>query len=397
MGKLKRRLSFQIFIFIAIKTLLNTTVRMVYPYQSYWMKGLGVDTLTFSRAISLRYALGILGPFLAASADRRGRRFGMLLGLSLFVTGAALVAIRPVFPMFVLALVLTLLGNLVFVPSLQAYLGDRVAYERRGLALALTELGWSLSFIIGVPLVGWLIARYGWLSPFPVLAALGVLAMLALIAILPRDAPVAEGQPTAWNNLGRVFTFAPSLAGLVVGASLSGSNEMINLIFERWMVDVFEVKILAMSITAVVIGLSDLSGELLVAGFTDALGKTRAVTLGLLLNILALLCLPLLGRSLPGAIAGLALIYLTFEFTMVSSIPLMTEVMPALRATFMAGFFASTTAGRAIGALIAPGLYGLGQSSTWLSGIWIIVFACALANLLTLTGVRYIHKKLALH
>ena len=204
-------------------------------------------------------------------------------------------------------------------------------------------------------------------------------------------------EPPAWHNLRRVFTYTPALVGLLVGASMSGSNEVINLVFERWMVDVFEVKILTMGITAAVIGLSDLSGELLVVGFTDRLGKARAVTLGLLLNILAVLALPLLGRSLPGAIAGLALIYLTFEFSMVSSIPLMTEVMPGLRATFMAGFFASSTLGRAVGALIAPALYEFGQASGLLSGILVIVCAAALGNLLALAATRYIHRRLALH
>lgn len=74
----------------------------------------------------------------------------------------------------------------------------------------------------------------------------------------------------------------------------------------------------------------------------------------------------------------------------------MTEVMPTLRATFMAGFFASTTAGRAFGALVAPGLYDLGQASSLLSGILVIVCAAALGNLFTLLGIIYLHKKLAL-
>lgn len=367
-------------------------VRMVYPYQTHFMNGLGVDAQTFSRAISLRYGVGIFGSFLAISADRRGRKFGILLGLALYVLGAGLVAIYPSFLTFTLALVLTMLGNLVFIPSMQAYLGDRVAYERRGLALALTELSWSLSLIIGVPLIGWLIARRGWWAPFPFLALLGLLAMLALMLILPKDAPARADQPPAWDNLRQVFTNRPALAGLILGACMSGGNEIINLVFERWMVDTFQVQILAMGITAIVIGFSDLTGELLVAGITDSLGKTRAIAIGLVLNSLAVLCLPVLGRSLPGAIVGLALIYLTFEFSMVSSIPMLTEVMPMVRATFMASFFASTAAGRALGALGAPGLYQLGQASWSFGGIWLIVCVVALVNLLALAGVVYIRR-----
>ena len=52
------------------------------------------------------------------------------------------------------ALLSSTLGNLTFIPAMQAYLGDRLPYERRGRILAYTEFGWSLAFIGGVPLMG---------------------------------------------------------------------------------------------------------------------------------------------------------------------------------------------------------------------------------------------------
>ena len=83
-------------------------------------------------------------------------------------------------------------GYLVFVPSLQAYLGDHVSYAQRGLVMALSELAWSISAIVGVPLVGFLIARQGWLAPFPLLVLLGLLSFGLLMRILPRDPAVAS-------------------------------------------------------------------------------------------------------------------------------------------------------------------------------------------------------------
>ena len=47
----------------------------------------------------------------------------------------------------------------------------------------------------------------------------------------------------------------------------------------------------------------ELSGESLAAAFTDRLGKPRAVSLGLGLNCLAALALPILGSNTTGAIA----------------------------------------------------------------------------------------------
>ena len=87
---------------------------------------------------------------------------------------ALLVTIWPGYTTFFIAVLLMTLSTLVFLPAMQAYIGDRVAYKRRGRAMGLTELSWSLAFIFGVPLVGWLLGRSGaWQSPFPLLAVPG--------------------------------------------------------------------------------------------------------------------------------------------------------------------------------------------------------------------------------
>ena len=65
----------------------------------------------------------------------RGRKTGMLLGISVFFVGTGVVIFWPTFPGFVLATMLTLLGKVTFDPAMQAFIGDRVPYQRRGLAL----------------------------------------------------------------------------------------------------------------------------------------------------------------------------------------------------------------------------------------------------------------------
>ncbi len=102
--------------------------------------------------------------------------------------------------------------------------------------------------------------------------------------------------------------------------SMSASNELVNLTFGTWLEGAFQVKIAALAAASVVIGASELSGEMLVSGLVDRLGKRRAVVIGLALNGLVVLALPLVGRTLTGALVGLFLIYLTFEFTVVSRI-----------------------------------------------------------------------------
>jgi predicted MFS family arabinose efflux permease len=364
--------------------------RMVYPFLAVFGRGLGVDLAALSLALTLRSGAGALGPFLASVADSRGRKAGMLFGTALFTAGAGLVVLWPAFPAFLFALVLTTLGKYVFDPAMQAFLGDRISYQRRGLVIAFTEIGWSLSFVVGVPLAGFLIARRGWLAPFPLLALLGLLTLGLLAWRLPRDPAPADGRPGLGANLRSVLRHAPAMTGLLMGLLLSSANEVVNLVFGVWMEDSFGLQIAALGAASAVIGSAELSGELLVGGLTDRLGKTRAVAGGILLNSLAALLLPVLGRSLPGAFLGLFLFYITFEFTIVSTIPLMTEILPAARATLLAANVAGLSLGRALGALLATPLYTLSISP----GIAPGALAAMSFNVLALLALFRLRKSL---
>ncbi len=351
--------------FTFIRTTLNTAHRMVYPFLAAFARGLGVDLSVLSYLMTARALAGMFGPLAAALTDKRGRKVGILVGVGLFSLGAALVVAWPTFPVFAAALLLMTLGKYVFDISLVSWLGDRVPYERRGRVLAVTEFGWSLAFILGVPLVGFLIARRGWDSPFLAFASLGALAFLVLAFIIPKDAPaVATGSPAPANHsllsILRSPAFLPILASLSLGLFSSAANETVNLLFGVWLEDAFGLQIAALSAASAVIGLSELGGEGLVAAFVDRLGKPRAVAFGLAVNSLAALALPVLGKSEAGALIGLFFFYISFEFTIVSSIPLMTEILPSARATVLALNVSGLSLGRALGAFASPRLYGLG-------------------------------------
>ena len=378
------RLGFQLLIFMILRTILNTMHRMVYPFLAVFARGLGVEYTTLSFVVTLRSLIGMFAPVLGTIADQRGRRFGMLLGIFLFIAGMTLVAIAPSFWTFSIALLLAILSKYLFDPSMQAYFGDRIPYERRGTALAITEGSWSLAFVAGVPLMGWLIARFGWNAPFPLLAGLGLVMFIVVWRILPRNDPL-RSQPAATSakNVRAVLTNLPALAGISIALWASAANELVNLVFGIWLEDSFGLKIAALAGASAVIGLSELSGEGLVALTTDRLGKPRALTLGLIGNILASLLLPVIGRTEVGALVGLFLFYITFEYVLVSHIPLMTEVMPNARATLLSFNVTGHSLGRMIGALVATFIYQrFGFFPVALTAILFNVFALlALAEL----------------
>ena len=345
---------------MVLRTIFNTMHRMVYPFLGTFARGLGVDITALSFALTGRSLAGAFVPFIASVADQRGRRFGMLAGIALFTIGVALVAIWPSLWTLTAALILALLGKYMFDPAMQAYFGDRVPYGRRGLALAITELGWSLSFILGVPAMGFLIASYGWSAPFPVLALLG----LGMFAVIWKMAPRRDSNHVParnpWANFGAVLRNRPALMGVSIALWASAANELVNLIFGVWLEDSFGLQIAALAGASAVIGLSELSGEGLVALLTDRLGKARALALGISANTGAAILLPFIGRTEVGALVGLFLFYITFEYVMVSHVPMMTEMLPGARATVMSFNLTGHSLGRALGAFLAPILYGVG-------------------------------------
>jgi len=368
------RLRFQLLAFSLTRVVVNTAYRMVYPFLPFIAAGVGVDEATLGQAIALRSSLGAVGPLLGSVGDRYGRKTAMILGMALFIVAMMLVAIWPTYPALFVALMLTGASKIVFDSSMQAYLGDRVPYARRGLAIALTEFGWSGAFLLGVPLVGWLVARASWHSPFVWLAALGLATTYWLWRVLPPDSRQAINRPSLLEGLRLIMRHRAAVAGLGVGAMISASNETVNIVFGVWMNNSFGLQVEALGASVIVIGVAELVGEGMVAWLSDRLGKRRTLGFGLAFYAVACLILPLLGSTLQGALIGLFIFFLTFEFTLVSAIPLMTELVPGARATLLSANLTIFSLGRAFGALVGPVLFvhGLQVNSIVAAGLNVV-------------------------
>lgn len=108
----------------------------------------------------------------------------------------------------------------------------------------------------------------------------------------------------------------------------------------------------------------------------DRLGKRRAIGIGLAASAIAYLALPLLAFDIKFALAGLFFVFIAFEFTIVASIPLMTELVPEARGAVMSSNVAFHAAGRMLGVPLGVTMFHLGFQ--W-NGV-----AAAVLNLVTL-------------
>lgn len=365
---------------------------MAYPFLGVISRALGVDISTLSIVVSSRAIVGLAVPIISPISDVKGRKFGMLMGLAIFIFSIILVCVYPSFLTLSISLILSTLGKYIFDPSVLSYLGDKVPYQRRGLAVSITEMGWSMAFILGIPVAAFLIDRFGWVAPYYLFAGLGIIGITGIYFLLPFDKP---HQTTVKIDLGGVIKVLHNrkvILALMVGSLSSAGNEIVNLIFGVWLEDTFYVKIGALAAASAIIGLSELGGEGLVALFTDRLGKPKALALGLAASMVAAVVLSSVAGTQTGALVGLFFFYISFEFVMVSHLPMMTEIHPEARATAMSLNLMSYSIGRAIGAFMAPFVYktfGFGMVTV----VAIAFNALALAALVILAGREIVRVK----
>lgn len=362
---------------------LNTSRRYFYPFAPALSRGLGVPVTAITSMIALNQFAGVMAPLFGPLSDRLGYRFALLLGAGLVAAGMLVSGIFPVYALIVVAFFVAGIGFSIYVPALQAFVGQRVPYQYRGRVIGLVELSWSASSLIGIPLVGLLIDRYGWRSSFWAvgLATLGVCLLLAVL--LPAHAGRSHSAATAIDSsLGKRWRLLVqnrvALGALLFGLAANSANDVFFVVYGVWLEHAFDLTVLAVGITTTVIGLAEFSGESLATLLSDRLGLKRSLIGSLALTGLAYGLFPLLAQSLGTALVGLFVIFALFDYTIVTALSLFTEILPDARATMMSGYRAAAGIGRMSGALLgipiwmAAGMTGIGVTAMVLSALGVI-------------------------
>lgn len=375
--------------FTITRLVVSTAFRMMFPFLPVVARGLGVSVESIALIVSARSALGVTAPFLGSIADYTGRKTAMLSGLGLFAGGLLIIAILPSYGMLAAGLLLSSLGMIIIDSTIYATIGDSFPYEKRGRAIAIVESGWSGAFIIGIPIVGWLIANGEWYTPFKWLALAGFLIFALLFFLMPKYKAERGTDEKIWDGLRSLLGVPAARAILLFSVLILFANSLINIIFGVWLEDVHHLSVEGLGSASTVLGFAGIGGVVLVALFADRIGKRRAISIGLLVNILFGILLPIVSTNLTVLLISLFFFYLTFEFTLTSSLPLMTEIVPAARATLMATNVAAIALGDALGASIGPFLFQWGIIAN--TGVSILLNIFALIILIFFVKVS--HKK----
>jgi predicted MFS family arabinose efflux permease len=289
------------------------------------------------------------------------------------------------------------LGSAGFVPTLQAYIGARLPYAQLARGMGMLEYSWALTGIVGLSLMGLLIAATGWRTPFFLLGA-GMLVMVVVLRTLPsaRDATNLPRPLTTTSsktslahrirNFFHVETNAVSTYATIFAAAANFYGGIQFMILHGvWFADQYAFGPRELGYVALLFGCFDLAASVSVSLFTDRFGKRRSAILGTTGAMLGYLLIPWLNIGVVPAVLSAALARGFFEFAIVANLPLLSQQSPNQRAKIMTLSAAITLGVSTISSFIAPVLY----TRIGITGVAMIsALSSAIALLLLITRVR---------
>lgn len=348
---------------VVLRFAMDASFRAPLPFIVFIAAAFGADPASAGWLAVALSAAGLFGPLIGVAEGRLGRRAVVILSTSGFIIACLLLPRAPAFGA-VLALFFALgVCKALFTPQVQAFIGDVVPYEKRGTAIGIVELSWALSFIIGAPLFGFMVARVAWWAPFVLMGIVAFIGLLLTLryAITQNTALHGMTKKLNWSGMGAVLRFRPARLLLVFGALISFAHQLMILSYAPYMIQTFGMTPEQLGLASIVLGVADVIAEVLTIALVDRVGKRRAVLASTALYVVSFALVIVWAGALASLLAALFLVSLTFEFALVASLPVASELVPPARATMMGFVVFVHSFGRIIASLIALPLFALGQ------------------------------------
>jgi len=374
------------FVVLFSRVTLNLAVRVTYPFLPAIARGLGISFEQAGLLVAARHLVGLTGALWGLLAERKGYAWGMVIGLSALFLGSLTVSLSHTFSLALVGFLLIGLSKPVYDPNVQAFASGRIPYSKRAQALGILESSWAGSWLIGIPLSGFLIAHFGWHSPFVLISGAALIAIMCTKSLQEVNQANPHGKEASRHvvsNTGEAVAVG-ARPYLILGVSLLMvfANENMVIVYGAWLERQFNLQVQTLGLYSILVGLAELGGEFTVVVLVDRFGKRRAIFTGLILTGLSYLALPFCQSSLVLAFVGLVVMFYLFEFTIVSIFPYVSELVPLQRGKWLAFNFSALVVGRMAGALLGPWLWQ--RSADLYTQVTFSLLAQALAVILLL-------------
>jgi DHA1 family inner membrane transport protein len=141
------------------------------------------------------------------------RKTVLVVLMMIFTIGNIICALAPTYGILMSARIITSLAHGTFFGVGSVVATGLVAPDRKASAISIMFTGLTLATLLGVPAGAWLGLHLGWRATFWAVAAIGVLATLVIVMLVPTDKNPTEAS--AFSDEMQAIRRAPVLLGLL--------------------------------------------------------------------------------------------------------------------------------------------------------------------------------------
>ena len=237
---------------------------------------LGVSVAVGGQLISVAAVCMALGaPLLAAAMSRWDRRTLLALAMAWYTVWHAVCALMPSYATLLPPRTLAVLGAAVFTPQAAAAVTALAPPAERGRAIAFIFLGWSVSSVVGMPLMAWVAETLGWRWAFALVALLSAVTGVWVWRALPAGIRTQALSRHDW----KLALTHPLLIGVVAVTALSAAGQFTVFSYlAPYYRQVLGASPAQVSLLFLWFGAFGLAGNMLVGRGIDRLGAARFAT-----------------------------------------------------------------------------------------------------------------------
>lgn len=241
---------------------------------------------------------------LARLADKGNRRNLIAAALAFWSAATAACGLATSYFTLLLARFGVAAGEAAHSPAIISQIGDLYPPQRRGIAVALVNIGSAVGIGLGAVIAGWIAQHYGWQLAFIVMGIPGLLVAAAIVLTVRepsrgRFEPIVARGFTPGQSVGRDVV---ALAKVVAIPRLIGAALMLHLAFQAFIawVPAFFIRVHGLSTAEMssrfgaVVGVSALLSMVLAGVVGDRLSRLGERWRAYYLTIVSLVGLPFL-------------------------------------------------------------------------------------------------------